>query len=90
MGALRQRIFLIRDDAKIEATGGRHAVPALTLGLWVRRRSLTSRRHVVTKYVLSLLLRPVIWLLLKLDRPPAEFEESAMLVGLTAAATRSP
>ncbi|MFZ0608366.1 MAG: hypothetical protein WAM75_11935 [Xanthobacteraceae bacterium] len=64
MGALRQQIFLIRDDAKIEATGGRHAVPALTLGLWVRRRSLTSRRHVVTKYVLSLLLWPVIWLLL--------------------------
>ncbi|MFZ0608365.1 MAG: class I SAM-dependent methyltransferase [Xanthobacteraceae bacterium] len=77
-------------DAKIEATGGRHAVLALTLGLWVRRRPLTSRRHVVTKYLLSLLLWPVIWLLLKLDRPPAEFEESAMLVGLTAAATRSP
>ncbi|MGB7077143.1 MAG: class I SAM-dependent methyltransferase [Xanthobacteraceae bacterium] len=77
-------------DANIEATGGRHAVLALTLGLWVRRRPLTSRRHVVTKYLLSLLLWPVIWLLLKLDRPPAEFEESAMLVGLSAAATRSP
>jgi SAM-dependent methyltransferase len=76
-------------DAKIEATGGRHAVLALTLGLWVRRRSLTSRRHVVTKYVLSRLLLPVIWLLLKLDRVPAEFEESTMIVGLSAAATRT-
>ena len=74
--------------AQIEATGGRHAVLALTLGLWVRRRPLTSRRHVVTKAALSLMLWPVIWLLLKLDRPPDEFEESAMLVGLSAAATK--
>ena len=77
-------------NAKIEATGGRHAVLALTLGLWVRRRPLTSRRHVLVRAVLSLLLWPVIWLLLKLDTPPSEFSESAMLVGLSAAATRSP
>lgn len=75
--------------ARIAATGGRHAVLALTLGLWVRRRSLTSRRHAVTRKVLSLVLWPIIWLLLRMDRPPAEFQESAMLVGLSAAATRS-
>jgi SAM-dependent methyltransferase len=76
-------------NAEIDATGGRHAVLALTLGLWVRRRALTSRRHVVAKAVLSLLLWPVIWLLLKLDTPPTEFEESAMLVGLSAVAIKS-
>jgi SAM-dependent methyltransferase len=70
----------------IEATGGRHAVLALMLGLWVRRRPLTSRVHVVTRDVLSILLWPVIWLLLKMDERPPEFEESTMIVGLSAQA----
>jgi len=72
----------------IEATGGRHAVLAITLGLWVRRRALTSRVHLVTRTVLSILLWPVIWLLLRIDEPPREFEESAMIVGLSAKAFR--
>jgi SAM-dependent methyltransferase len=70
-------------NSVIEATGGRHAVLALTLGLWVRRRPLTSRVHVVTRAVFSILLWPVIWLLLKMDKRPQEFEESAMIVGLS-------
>jgi SAM-dependent methyltransferase len=69
---------------EIKATGGRHAVLALTLGLWVRRRPLTSRVHLVTRAVLSFLLWPVIWLLLKMDRRPEHFEESTMIVGLSA------
>jgi SAM-dependent methyltransferase len=72
-------------NPKIEATGGRHAVLALTLGLWVRRRPINSRGHVVVRAILSLVLWPVIWLLLKLDKRP-EFEESAMIVGLSASA----
>jgi SAM-dependent methyltransferase len=76
-------------NAAIGATGGRHAVLALTLGLWVRRRPLTSRRHVVTKALLSMLLWPLIWLLLELDRRPEQFAESTMLVGLSAAATKA-
>jgi SAM-dependent methyltransferase len=75
-------------DAKIAATGGRHAVLALTLGLWVRRRPLTSRRHVLTRAALSLILWPAIWLLLKLDRRPDQFGESTMIVGLSAAASK--
>ena len=70
----------------IEATGGRHAVLALTLGLWVRRRPLASRVHVVTRAVLSIVWWPVIWLLLKMDKRPPEFEESTMIVGLSAQA----
>jgi SAM-dependent methyltransferase len=73
-------------NAVIEATGGRHAVLAITLGLWVRRRALTSRVHLVTRAFLSILLLPVIWLLLRIDEPPREFEESAMIVGLSAKA----
>jgi SAM-dependent methyltransferase len=72
--------------AKIEATGGRHAVLALTLGLWVRRRPLTSRVDVAVRAILSIVLWPVIWLLLKLDKRPDQFEESTMLVGLSASA----
>jgi hypothetical protein len=33
-------------------------------------------------------LWPVIWVLLKLDKRPEEFDESTMLVGLSAAATK--
>jgi SAM-dependent methyltransferase len=71
-------------DPEIEATGGRHAVLALTLGLWVRRRPLTSRIHVVTRTMLSVVLWPVIWLLMKLDKRPEHFGESTMIVGLRA------
>jgi hypothetical protein len=58
-------------------------VLALTLGLWVRRRPLTSRVHVAIRTVLSALLWPLIWLLLKIDQRPLEFEESTMIVGLS-------
>lgn len=80
---LEQAGFL---NPTIEATGGRHAVLALTLGLWVRRRPLTSRIHVVTKALLSFFLWPLIWLLLKIDKHPEMFEESTMIVGLSAKA----
>jgi hypothetical protein len=72
----------------IEGTGGRHAVLAVTLGLWVRRRALTSRRHVVTRAVFSLLLWPVIWLLFKIDERPERLEESTLFVGLSVTARK--
>jgi SAM-dependent methyltransferase len=75
-------------NPSLRATGGRHAVLALTLGLWVRRRPLTSRVHVVTKWALSLLLWPVIWILLRMDKRPDEFGESTMIVGLTGSARK--
>jgi cell shape-determining protein MreD len=61
---------------------------APTLGLWVRRPPLTSHIHVVAKALLSLALWPVIWLLLKMDKPPERFEESTMTVGFSASAHR--
>lgn len=75
-------------NPKLRATGGRHAVLALTLGLWVRRRPLTSRVHLVTKWGLSLLLWPLIWLLLRIDERPDEFGESTMIVGLAGTARK--
>lgn len=68
----------------IEATGGRHAMLAAVLGLWVRRRALTSRVHVVTRTILSALLWPVIWSLVTVDTRPQELGESTLLVGLSA------
>jgi SAM-dependent methyltransferase len=70
----------------IEATGGRHSMLAVMLGLWVRRRALTSRRHLITRFVFSLLLWPVIWLLVNIDKRPEELGESTLLVGLSATA----
>jgi SAM-dependent methyltransferase len=67
----------------IEATGGRHAVLAVILGLWVRRRPLTSRVHLVTKVVLSCLLWPLIWALVEIDKRPKTLEESTLFVGLS-------
>jgi len=69
----------------IEATGGRHAVLAVILGLWVRRRPLSSRVHVVTKRVLSWLLAPLIWLLMEIDDRPDQLAESTLFVGLSVA-----
>lgn len=67
----------------IEGTGGRHAVLAVTLGLWVRRRQLNPLVNVMTRRVLSVLLCPIIWLLFKLDERPRQFAESTMVVGLS-------
>jgi SAM-dependent methyltransferase len=75
-------------DPTIEATGGRHAVLAVTLGLWVRRRARTSRVHVVTRSVLSILLWPVIWLLMRMDKRPEQLEESTLVVGLSVCARK--
>ncbi len=76
-------------NASIEATGGRHALLAVVLGLWVRRRALTSRVHVVTKAVLSVVLWPVIWSLMRMDKRPEKLGESTLLVGLSACAYKS-
>lgn len=76
-------------DPVIEATGGRHAMLGAVLGLWVRRRPITSRVHLVTRPLLSWLLWPLIWLLFKIDRLPDEFEESTLIVGLSAQTRRT-
>jgi SAM-dependent methyltransferase len=76
-------------DIEIKATGGRHAVLAVILGLWVRRRPLTSRVHIVSRWLLSYALWPVIWLLFKLDQRPLTLGESTLIVGLSATARKA-
>lgn len=75
--------------ATIEATGGRNATLAVILGLWVRRRALKSRVHIVTKFVWSFLLWLVIYLLVQMDKRPEQFEESTLFTGLSVSAYKN-
>ncbi len=75
--------------ARIEATGGRDAVLAVVLGLWARRRPAPNRGQAMLRRLFSIALWPVVWLLMRIDRRPAAFEESTMVVGLAAAARKA-
>ncbi len=76
-------------DIQIEGTGGRHALLSVVLGLWVRRRDLTSRVHIITKAVFSILLCPIIWWLHRIDHRPTNLGESTLVVGLCSTARKS-
>jgi SAM-dependent methyltransferase len=76
------------EAVRIDATGGRDAVLAITLGLWAKRRPAASRAQAALRRALCICLWPVVWLLFRLDRRPAAFEESTLIVGLSAAATK--
>jgi SAM-dependent methyltransferase len=67
----------------IKSTGGWDAALGLMLGLWVRRRFRFSRKARIVRAILSILAYPLIFLLTRLDKPSAVFEESTMITGLT-------
>ena len=73
---------------RITATGGRDAVLGVTLGLWAGRMPTASRLQRVVQRVLSILLWPLVWLLFRIDRRPERFEESTLIVGLSATAVK--
>jgi len=73
---------------RIAATGGRDAVLAITLGIWAKRRPAASWAGAAWRRLLCIALWPVVWLLMRLDVRPLRFEESTMLVGLSAAAVK--
>jgi SAM-dependent methyltransferase len=73
-------------DIKIQALGGWDASLAQMIGLWVKRR-LSGKK----KRILSLIALPIISLLLQIDKPVQrieDFQESSMLTGLAANATK--
>lgn len=78
------------DEIHISATGGRNATLGIILGLWIRRRPLTSRVHLIERWFLSRFLWPFIWALWKFDRPPSSFDESTLIPGLSATARKAP
>ncbi len=66
-------------DIEIKATGGWHAAMAQMMGLWVRRSPMANRKR---KY-LSVLLKPIIGFLIKIDGKKAHhFIEGQMITGL--------
>lgn len=66
-------------EIEIKATGGWHASMAQMLGLWVRRSPMKENK----RKILSKLIKPVIKLLLKLDKPEqVKFKEGQMITGL--------
>lgn len=66
-------------EIKIKATGGWHASMAQMLGLWVRRSPMKSGK----RKFLSLILKPLIRYLIKLDKPDSvTFKEGQMITSL--------
>jgi SAM-dependent methyltransferase len=65
-------------NIQIHATGGWHASLAQFLGLWVRRSNLSSMK----RFIFSHLLKPIIKVLIRLDKKPIAFSEGQMITGL--------
>lgn len=66
-------------EIEIKATGGWHAAMAQMLGLWVRRSPMSSKK----RNVLSVILKPLIKFLIKLDsKTKVHFVEGQMITGL--------
>jgi SAM-dependent methyltransferase len=66
-------------EIEIKATGGWHASMAQMLGLWVRRSPMSARK----RNALSLVLKPIIKFLIKMDKPEqVVFKEGQMITGL--------
>jgi SAM-dependent methyltransferase len=72
-------------NIQIKATGGWHASLAQMLGLWVRRSPISKRK----KKYFSILLKPLIRFLIKIDkRYPVKFTEAQMITGLSGTASK--
>jgi len=66
-------------DIEIKALGGWHASMAQMLGLWVRRSPMSSRK----RDFLSVILKPIIKFLIKLDsKTEVHFVSGQMITGL--------
>lgn len=66
-------------DIEIKALGGWHASMAQMLGLWVRRSQMSSRK----RKFLSVILKPIIKFLIKLDaKTKVNFVSGQMITGL--------
>lgn len=67
------------NEIEIKATGGWHASMAQMLGLWVCRSPMSKNK----RKLLSILLKPVISLLIKMDKSnDLKFKEGQMITGL--------
>jgi SAM-dependent methyltransferase len=65
--------------SKIEITahGGWHAAMAQMLGLYIKR----GIRNKLIAFLMSIICYPIIYVLLKIDKPSSDFKESSMFTG---------
>lgn len=69
---------------KVKALGGWDASLAQMIGLWVRRRRMSSRKRAI----LSTLALPFVRYLAGRDLPPQTFDEDLMITGVAGTATK--
>lgn len=72
------------EQIKPAALGGWDQSLAQMIGLWILRRPMPSLRRAI----LARLAVPVVSYLASRDSPPAEFEESSMITGISATAVK--
>ncbi len=70
-------------QVEIAPTGGWDASLAQMLGLWVRRRPMLR----INRNVLSLLAKPLVWLLARMDKLPS-LDAATMITGLSGTARK--
>jgi SAM-dependent methyltransferase len=75
-------------DICIEPLGGPDASLGQVLALWVKGRSRGRLYRLVIGPVLALLCTPIVWLLYRIDRRPAQFHEGALVSGLSGTAVK--
>jgi SAM-dependent methyltransferase len=72
------------EEIRLKPLGGWDASLAQMIGLWVRRRPMSSRKRAI----LSRLSLPVVRFLAGRDQPPDEFGESSMITGISGTAMK--
>ena len=72
------------EQIKLAALGGWDRSLAQMIGLWIVRRPMSPLKRAL----LSTLAVPVVSYLAKRDKPPAQFDESSMITGISATAIK--
>lgn len=70
---------------ELNALGGWDASLAQMLGLWVCRRPMSDLKHKILSYIVF----PIIWFLIKLDQPPSDFYTHPMITGISGTAVKA-
>ncbi len=73
---------------EIEAMGGWDAALAQMIGLWIKRRLVFSKGQRLIRILLVIFCFPLIYLLIKLDTPPTNFDKPTMITGLSGIAIK--
>jgi len=72
------------EQIALKALGGWDASLAHMIGLWVRRRPLSSSQ----RFIFSRMVMPLVWFLRRLDTPPTEFHNNLMVSGISGTAIK--